>query len=299
MEIGEKPSVFTRIAESGSEKIMTNTRPTEKWGLTESADWWSAGQARRQQAYGAATEMMLELASIQPGSRVLDVAAGTGDQTLMAARRVGPTGNVLATDDSASMLKVAADAARNEGLTNVETRVMNAEKLALDTDSFDAVICRNALMLFSNPAKALAEMRRVVKPGSKVAVMVFSAAERNPHHGIPFAIIRRLGNIAPPAPGEPWMYALGDPGVLQDVYSRAGFLNVSAYAVPIQRRSQSAAAAVENMRKGVGDIRELMNRLNEADRERAWAEITEQFKRFEGPNGFEVPGEVLVGVGMK
>ena len=73
------------------------------------------------------------------------------------------------------MLKVAAEAARNEGLTNVETRVMNAENLALDADSFDAVICRNALMLFSNPAKALTEMRRVVKPASKVAVMVFSA----------------------------------------------------------------------------------------------------------------------------
>ena len=116
--------------------------------------------------------MMLELASVQAGSRVLDVAAGTGDQTLMAARRVGPTGNVLATDDSASMLKVAAEAARNAGLTNVETRVMNAENLALDADSFDAVICRIALMLFPNPAKALTEMRRVVKPGSKVAVMV-------------------------------------------------------------------------------------------------------------------------------
>jgi ubiquinone/menaquinone biosynthesis C-methylase UbiE len=277
---------------------MTNTLPTEKWG-TESADWWSAGQVARQKIYGAATEMMLDLAGVQPGSRVLDVAAGTGDQTLMAARRVGPTGNVLATDDSASMLKVAAEAARNEGLTNVETRVMNAENLALDADSFDAVICRNALMLFSNPAKALAKMRRVVKPGSKVAVIVFSAAERNPHHGIPFAIIRRLGNIPHPAPGEPWMYALGDPGVLEDVYSRAGFLNVSVRAVPIQRRLPSAVAAVENLRKGAGDTRELMNRLNEADRERAWAEIAEQFRRFEGPNGLDIPGELLIGVGTK
>jgi ubiquinone/menaquinone biosynthesis C-methylase UbiE len=207
------------------------TLPREKWGLTERADSWSAGQASRQQIYGVATEMMLELAGVQPGSRVLDVA-GTGDQTLMAARRVGPTGNVLATDDSASMLKVAAEAARNDGLTNVETRVMNAENLAVDADSFDAVICRNALMLFANPAKALTEMRRVVKPGSKVAVIVFSAEERNPHHGIPFAIIRRLGNIPPPAPGEPWMYALGEPGALKEVYSRAGFLNVSVHAVP-------------------------------------------------------------------
>ena len=278
---------------------MANTLPTEKWGLKESADWWSAGQARRQQIYGPATEMMLEVASVQPGSRVLDVAAGTGDQTLMAARRVGPTGNVLATDDSASMLKVAAEAARNEGLTNVETRVMNAENLALDADSFDAVICRNALMLFSNPAKALTEMRRVVKPASKVAVMVFSAVERNPHHGIPFAIIRRLGNIPPPAPGEPWMYALGDPGVLEDVYSRAGFLNVSAHAVPIQRRLPSAADAIRSMRNSASDVSELMSRLNDGDRKLAWAEIEQQLRQFEGPNGFEAPGEVLIGVGTK
>ena len=176
---------------------------------------------------------------------------------------------------------------------------MNAENLALDADSFDAVICRNALMLFPDPAKALTEMRRVVKPGSKVAVMVFSAVERNPHHGIPFAIIRRLGNIPPPAPGEPWMYALGDPGVLEDVYSRAGFLNASVHAVPIQRRFPSAADAIRTMRNSAGDLRELMSRLNEAERERAWVQIEEQLRRFETPNGLEVPGEVIIGVGTK
>ncbi len=197
------------------------------------------------------------------------------------------------------MLKVAAEAARKEGLTNVETRVMNAENIELDSDSFDAVICRIALMLFPNPGKALTEMRRVVKPGGKVAVMVYSAVERNPHHGIPFAIIRRLGNIPPPAPGEPWMYALGESGALEDVYSRAGFLKVSVHAVPIQRRLPSAADAVRNMRNSAGDISELMSRLNDADRELAWAEIEQSMRQFEGPNGFEAPGEVLIGVGTK
>jgi SAM-dependent methyltransferase len=242
---------------------------------------------------------MLEVASVQPGSRVLDVAAGTGDQTLMAARRVGPTGNVLATDDSASMLKIAAEAARNEGLANVETRVMNAENLALDADSFDAVISRIALMLFPNPAKALAEMRRVVKPGGRVAVIVFSAIEKNPYHGIPFGIVRRLGNIPPPAPGEPWMYALGDPRALEDLFKRARFPNVSVHALAIQRRFHSAADAIQTMKNSAVDLRELMNRLNEADRELAWAEIEQQLRQFEGPNGFEAPGEVLIGVGTK
>jgi ubiquinone/menaquinone biosynthesis C-methylase UbiE len=179
------------------------TLPREKWGLTQSADWWSAGQAARQQTLGAATETMLDVAGVQLGGRVLDVAAGTGDSTLMAARRVGPLGYVLAADVSASMLKVAAEAAGKESLTNVETRVMDAENLALDADSFDAVICRSALMLFPNPAKALTEIRRVMKPGGKVAVIVFSALEKNPYHGIIYGIVQRLGNIPLPASENP------------------------------------------------------------------------------------------------
>ena len=144
------------------------TLKREQWDVKEKADWWSAGQARRQETLGRATEMMLDMAGVQSGSRVLDVAAGTGESSLMAARRVGPTGYVLAVDFSASMLNAAAEAARNEGINNVETRVMNAEALELDEDSFDAVISRIALMVFPSPAKALTEMRRVVKSNGKL-----------------------------------------------------------------------------------------------------------------------------------
>jgi SAM-dependent methyltransferase len=278
---------------------MADTLTPEKWGRRESADWWSAGQAARQQIYGAATQMMLDLAGVQAGSRVLDVAAGTGESTLMTARRVGPNGYVLAADVSASMLNVAAEAVRQAGLANVETRVMNAENIELDSDSFDAVICRMALMLFSTPGKALNRMRRVVKAGGKVAVMVHAALERNPYHAIRQETVRRLGNIPWPAPGEPWMFALGAPGVLEGLYREAGFQNVSAHAAPIRRGFPSAAAAVGSMRKGAGDLKELMTELKEVDREIAWAEIEEKFKRFEGPNGLEIPGEVLIGVGTK
>lgn len=277
--------------------MATLTR--EQWEREETADYWSSRQTVRQQVYEAVTEKMLDVAAVQSGSRVLDVAAGTGESTLMAAQRVGGRGYVLATDQSSSMLSVAAEMARKESRTNVETRVMNAENLELDVDSFDAVICRQALMLFPNPAKGLTEMRRVVKPEGKVAVTVFSALEKNPYQGIVFAIVQRLGNIPPPSPGEPWMFALGDPGVLEDLYRRAGFLNVSVQTIPIQRRFPSAADAIQRMRTGAGEMRELMNRLNETERETAWVEIEEQLRRFEGPNGLEVPGEVLIGVGTK
>ncbi len=141
----------------------------------EFAERWSRRKAERGEVYGPATEMMLDLADLRTGNRVLDVAAGTGDQTLLAAGRVGPTGYVLAIDLSTNMLNSAAEAVRRAALTNVETRVMNAESLDLDTDSFDAVICRFGLHSFP---KAMRGMRRVVKPGGKVVALERSTVEK-------------------------------------------------------------------------------------------------------------------------
>src|SRR6516225_11529952 len=110
------------------------------WGSREAAAEWLRGAAARAEAFGPATERMLDLANIRVGSRVLDVGAGAGDQTLAAARRAGPTGFVLATDISISMLEIAATSAREAGLWNVGTQVMDAQNLELEADSVDAVI---------------------------------------------------------------------------------------------------------------------------------------------------------------
>ena len=195
---------------------------TDLYIAADRADSWDRAKQRRQESTGAVTELMLDLADLQPGSQVLDVAAGTGDSSLLAARRVQPGGRVLAVDISAPMLKRAEKAAQDAGLTNLETRVMSAEKLELDTDSFDAVICRSALMLFPKPVAALAEMRRVVKPGRKVTVMVHSSPEKNPYHRVPLEVVRRIGNMPSPPETEPGMFALSGIGVLEGTYRQAG-----------------------------------------------------------------------------
>src|SRR5437867_11195096 len=135
------------------------------WASDEAAADWQRGMEARLQMFGPATERLLDLANIHAGSRVLDIGAGSGDQTLGAARRVGSTGYVLATDISASMLETTATVARQAGLSNVETRVMNAQQLELPSDSFDVVISRFALMLIPDIPKALGEIRRVLRTG--------------------------------------------------------------------------------------------------------------------------------------
>ena len=269
------------------------------WRSREAADAWRRAEAERAAVFGPATGLMLDLAGVGPGSRVLDVAAGTGEQTLSAACRVGPRGHVLATDISASMLEAAAEAAREAGLANVGTRVMDAQALALEPESFDAAICRAGLMLLPEPHKALVGIREALRPGGKLAAVVFSAPERNPYEAIPPAIVRRIGNLPSPAPGQPGMFALGAPGVLEDALRRAGFRDVAVHAVGTVRRFPSTAEAVRFQRETFQTLRQLTDKLTDEQRAAAWAEIEHEFGRFEGPNGFEAAGEVLIGVGTK
>jgi SAM-dependent methyltransferase len=283
---------------SNSSDTLLAAKRAESWLTAERAESWRRGKRLRGEVFGPATEMMLDLANMRVGDRVLEVAAGTGDLAIMIARRVGPNGYVLATDISTSMLNVAAEAVRNAGLTNVETRVMDAENIELDADSFDAVICRMGLMLFSNPVKTLIGMHRVLKPAARVFALVWSTEEKNPYRGVPLAIVRRIGNNLTEESGLR-LYALGKPGVLEETFRAAGFLDVAVYTVPTQWRFPSTAEAVRFMKDSFPGLLHLMTQLSETERELAWTEIEQQLSQFEGPNGFEAPGEVLMGVGTK
>ncbi|KRT54440.1 class I SAM-dependent methyltransferase [endosymbiont of Ridgeia piscesae] len=137
------------------------------------------------------------------GSRVLDVAAGTGEQTLAVARRVGSEGWVLATDISPSILHFAGQSARAEGLNNVATRELDGEDLSvLEEGSFDAVISRVGMIYFPDQQRTLAGMRRVLKENGKVAAMVYSSAERNGFFSQPVSIIRRRAQLPRRSPGS-------------------------------------------------------------------------------------------------
>ena len=269
------------------------------YGSAIAAEGWQRGATGRAADLRPITERMLDLAGIGSGHRVLDVAAGTGEQTLMAARRVGPLGFVLATDIADRMLAYLDEAARNEGLANVQTRLMDARALELEPESFDAAICRLALMLIPERHKALAGIKRALKPGSRFAAIVLSTAEKIPHIGEPLAIARRHAGL-PPAPLEdPGMFALGDPGALRSAFERAGFREVALEIVASARRFPSLAAAMEHLRNSLPEMRPFLEQMSDTKREAVWREIEMFMRQFERSDGVLVPTERFVAVGTK
>ena len=247
---------------------------------------------------GEATETMFDLARIGPGSRVLDVAAGAGEQSIGAARRVGATGHVLATDIAPALLERAAADAKAAGLSNLETRELDGEALdTLPAASFDAVISRVGLIYFPDQHRALAGMRHVLRPGGRVSAVVYSTPERNAFFSIPVKIIRERAGLPPPLPGQPGPFSLGGEGVLEAAFSRAGLREIEVRRVPSPVRLASAAECVRFERESFGALHQMMVGLDEAERARTWEAIEAALRAFEGPEGFVGPCEMLVGAG--
>src|SRR5205807_1112008 len=244
-----------------------------------------------------ATELMLDMAHVGPGGRVLDVAAGAGGQTLAAARRVGANGSVLATDISENILEFAERWAQRAGVTNVATRVMDGEQLDVGEGFFDAVICRLGFMYFPEQQAAFAGMRRALKPGGRLAGVVYSTPEANGFFSIPVSIIRRRAGLPAPAPGQPGPFSLGAPGTIEAAYNRAGFADVEARRISATVRMASAADCVRFERESFGALHQMMAALGESEREETWSEIEQELAQFETAHGFEGPCELIVSAG--
>jgi len=258
----------------------------EQW--QDAAEAWHRWDPTFEDWLGPATERMLDATQVGEGTRVLDVAAGSGGQTLAAARR-GAT--VLATDISEAILEYAAAEARRAGLGRVATRVLDGEELDVEPGTFDAVISRLGIMYFPDKPRALAEQRRALRPGGRFGAIVFAEGEANGFFSVPIGIIRRRAELPPPAPGLPGPFsATGVGGLLDD----AGFQEVSVERVSAPLRLSSAAECTRLERESFGALHQMLAGLDAAEQAEAWAEIEEALGRFEGPEGFVGPCELLV-----
>ena len=272
-------------------------KDTTRQQWEDAADAWHRWGPALEAWLGPATELMLDLAAVGEGDRVLDVAAGAGGQTLAAARRVGPDGAVLATDISPRILEFAAGEARRAGLANVGTHTVDGEELDVEPGSFDAAISRVGLIYFPDRQGALARIRTALRAGGRFATITYSTPDRNGFFSVPVGIIRGRAELPPPLPGQPGPFSLGADGVLQAELEEAGFADVVVRVVdaPVEMASSAECARFE--RESFGALHQMLSGLPQDERDAAWAEVEEALGQFDGPAGFVGPCELLVAAG--
>lgn len=145
------------------------------------------------------TEELLELSTPRSGERVLELARGPGGLGLAAATRVAPGGEVVLSDLTAEMTAIAGARAAARGLDNVSTRELDLERIDEPDGSYDVVLCREGLMLVPDPVRDAREIRRVLRPGGRVAVSVWGPRARNPWLGAMLdAVSAQVGAPVPP-----------------------------------------------------------------------------------------------------
>lgn len=283
----------TPVGPTADDARTFKARMREQWD--RSAEGWNDHTALIRNWLRAATDAMLDMAQVGRGSRVLDLAAGAGDQTLDIAQRVGAQGQVLAVDLSSVILELAQRNVERAGLRNVTTLVADGEDLPIDAARFDSAVCRLGLMLFHDPARALREVQRTLRPGGAVCVMVFGRAERNPCLTTLMATALRHAGLPPGNASQPGgLLSLGGSGQLDALFSAAGFRDVATTAVDAAFSAPSVGHYLDFVRSSASPVQQILGRLPPPSAAAAWQDIENQLARFETADGWVGPNELLL-----
>ena len=264
------------------------------------APTWERRRADIEKVTTPVRDWMLRELAPREGDTVLELAAGIGETGFEAAAIVGEPGRVILTDFSPSMLDAARRRGGERGAQNVEYRITDAERIELDADSVDGVLCRFGYMLMVDPAAALSETRRVLRPGGRLTLAVWGAPERNPFFGIIGITLGQRGHIPPleppPAPGIFSMAsAERTAGLLED----AGFSDVRTEEVPVTFVVPDVDEYLSLIADTAGPVALVLRGLSDADRADVKAEIEDSVGRFAAGDGYELPGIALCAVARK
>ena len=236
---------------------------------------------------------------LQPGERVLELAAGPGDTGFLAAELVQPGGTLICSDAAEGMLEVARERAERFGITGVEFKRLELEWIDLQTASVDAALCRWGVMLSLDPEAAMREVRRILRPGGRVAIAVWDRPEVNPWATIITEALIKIGAVEPPDRGAPAsMFSLADPERLVELLEAAGFVEVTVEPVDVVRALPSVEAYLEQTRDIQISVISVIDGLSEEKRSefrQAFAEAAAPFVDDSG--ALTMPGRSLVAAG--
>jgi ubiquinone/menaquinone biosynthesis C-methylase UbiE len=242
-----------------------------------------------------ATQRLLDAAHLAPGAKVLDVAAGAGEQTRDIVQRVGDRGEVWVTDLSPHILALAQDSLRSVNGARLHFQVADAQALGMAGADFDAAICRLGLMFCPSPLTALREMRQALRPGGRLAALVFSTPEANPCIAITMRAARRHAGLAdadPFAPGS--LLSLGRPGLAAQLLGDAGFGEIQVAAVAAPFHCASVDDYIAFVRTSGSPVIEVLRHLPAARQADVWAAIGRQLARFSTAHGWVGPNGLLL-----
>ncbi|MCI4352595.1 MAG: class I SAM-dependent methyltransferase [Thermoplasmata archaeon] len=245
------------------------------------------------------TDLLLEAAALRPGLKVLDVASGAGEPALEEARRVGASGHVTGVDPSDTLVSLAQEYARVEGLRQVEFHVGSAEELSFPAESFDRVTCRFGAMYFSDLARAITEALRVLRPGGKIAWLVWGPVEQPFFLSTVFVAMRHAGlSRLPPEATQPFRFA--ETGTITRALSAGGFVDVHEVSKEVMWSWPGSPEEVcDVFFSGAPPFKRVIDALDAKARTRAAKEITESMRSFESNGHVSVPETVILATGRK
>jgi ubiquinone/menaquinone biosynthesis C-methylase UbiE len=241
-------------------------------------------------------EWMLRELSPRPGDTVLELAAGVGDTGFEAAATLGGRGRLISTDFSPAMLAAARRRGSELGLTNVEYRLIDAERIELDRDSVDGVLCRFGYMLMADQAAALAETRRVLRPGGRLALAVWGAQERNPFFVTIAISLVQHGHLPMPEPPGPPVFSMASAERTTALLEGAGFAEVRTEQVAVQFETPDVDEYLSVIADTAGPLGLALRGLSDSERAAVKADVEDVFPRFAAESGYEIPGVALCAV---
>jgi len=265
----------------------------ERWGRA-AAGWGKRAQSVRDFGLPVST-WMLDHAGLQPGLRVLELAAGPGETGFLAAELIRPGGSLVCSDATDEMLEVARARAQELGVENVEFKRIELEWIDLETASVDAALCKWGLMFAVDPEAALREMRRVLRPGGRVALAVWDGPAANPWGTIPTRVLVELGHSSQPDPDAPGMFALAPPGRLRELLEDAGFVDVLVETVEPARAFDSVEEYIAETHDLSSVFGQVFDALSEDQRAQVIGRVAELARPFIGADGMlRLPARSLV-----
>jgi SAM-dependent methyltransferase len=202
--------------------IDDDFRAESRASWNQTAKGWGEHQDWMFQQTLPVTAWLVEGLQPFPGQVILELAAGPGGVGLVVAERL-ESGRLISSDFAPEMVALASRNGEEQGLTNVEYRVLDAEQLDLPDESVDGAVCRWGFMLMADPVAALRETHRVLRPDGRLAFAVWTTPDRNLWMALGSAAAIELGMLEPPDPERPGPFSLGDPERLRAVVTGAGF----------------------------------------------------------------------------